>query len=725
MLNVFNVPLPGLTCRRPGFFIFLIIFLGTAATLAADKVTVGQLRDAVTREPIRDALVVVDSQYQTVTDDEGLFVIPAETVYPCSLAAQHVGYEKHHDQIEDRGSFIITMRPKVIAGEPLIVSANRLPMSARDIAASQTVLTQADPLLSNSRHLGELSAGLGGMSIRAYGGLTGLHSLSLRGGMAYHNLILLDGQRISSEQNGQLDASLIPLDMIGQVEVYKSGNSAVFGADAMTGVINLATRPSSRTCYRFSAETGSFGRQRFSAILSQPAGQIGQVGLILNDERLDGDFHFDYQGQRLARQNADSRRQSFLLTLATPGGKAGQLKLRLLGIDSEVGVPGATVSEVQGLARQNDDNFYAAASYHRQFAPDLLWETTVGWQRARQYYRDPALVWEGQMLESRYTTESGEIRSEWRYTGLNNHQLSVGYEFHNGNVASPDLVDSDRQQHSGYILDIIRISTLPFVAAAILQPALRWDHYSDFGTQWSPRIGAVVKFDSPVETDIFANWGHNFRAPTFNDLHWLYGGNPDLNPEKGTHFEIGSRWYSQLKNVQTEWHLAYFRNRISDLIQWAPVDEWLWMPMNLDDVDIDGWETNLKLKTLADRINLRVNYSYTRSVQDVSDPRLDGRQLIYVPRHTGGIDVSGRWRNSAAYVAIQYVGSRFYTADNSVELAGYELVNTGWSYDFELFAAETQISGQILNLFDQDHQSVVDYPMPGREFRVKLAVSWP
>ncbi len=149
---------------------------------------------------------------------------------------------------------------EVLEIERVIVTATRTEEKLLDVPGHATVITEEEIRASGARNLAEVLDLKAGVSISDYGPEGSQKSVSLRGSVTSHVLVLIDGTRANNTQNGVVDLSLIPLENIERIEIMRGGTSALYGADAVGGVINIITKrkPSNKYTVRVSIENGSY-----------------------------------------------------------------------------------------------------------------------------------------------------------------------------------------------------------------------------------------------------------------------------------------------------------------------------------------------------------------------------------------------------------------------------------------------------------------------------------
>ena len=148
-----------------------------------------------------------------------------------------------------------------------------------------------------------------------------------------------------------------------------------------------------------------------------------------------------------------------------------------------------------------------------------------------------------------------------------------------------------------------------------------------------------------------------------------------------------------------------------DLIQWRPLTQDFWSPVNVSKASNQGIELAASYRHSIEQhhFDLRANYDYTVATDDET-----GNQLIYVPKHRAGLILNYSWRKWAFNYNLQYVGKVFITSSNSESLNDYLLSDI--SFSRSIINDMIQFNFKVNNLFNVDYQSVAYRPMPGRNY---------
>ena len=209
------------------------------------------------------------------------------------------------------------------------------------------------------------------------------------------------------------------------------------------------------------------------------------------------------------------------------------------------------------------------------------------------------------------------------------------------------------------------------------------------------------------------NGSKNYRVPTFNDLYWYAGGNPELQPETSYQVEFGQEIL--LKNLKLD--LAAYYISSEDLIKWVPGNTGIWEPVNISKTRNYGAEATVdySVKFLKDHIvGLHASYSYTEA-EDLEKEK----QLIYVPFHKAFGTFQYNFKKAMLYFQGIYNGEVYTTTDNSSSVKSFKLFNLGLEYTFSVKPKIT-FGGKLKNVFNVYYENVAYRPMPSRNFQLFL-----
>lgn len=227
-----------------------------------------------------------------------------------------------------------------------------------------------------------------------------------------------------------------------------------------------------------------------------------------------------------------------------------------------------------------------------------------------------------------------------------------------------------------------------------------------------------------------ANAGRNYHIPALNDLYWQPGGNPDLQPEQGISYEAGLAYRKRSTKMRLHAELTGYYSNIRDWIIWLPSYKGYWEPRNIRRVLSRGAEASLTLTGQQGRWGYALNGSYalTSSI-NLGDPQVwgdqsHGSQLVYIPRHSGNIMASMRYRGYVLTWQYNAYSERYTTSSNDVTrrdwLYPYFMNNLSLGKSWRCNDWKIQARLKINNLLNETYRSVLYRPMPGRNYMLVL-----
>jgi iron complex outermembrane receptor protein len=255
---------------------------------------------------------------------------------------------------------------------------------------------------------------------------------------------------------------------------------------------------------------------------------------------------------------------------------------------------------------------------------------------------------------------------------------------------------------------------------------LRQGFVSDFKVPFTPSVGVnyVALSREKYILNFQGNVARSYRVPTFNDRFWIPGGNPDLKPEKGMNYELGSSWNYCSSDVSGNIKVNLFFMNIDDWILWKN-DGAYWVAANVQKVHSKGFElmTDWKYKVMGLTSNLGLNYAYTNTKRVESDSETNAlnRQLEYVPLHKLNLFSITTYKNWDLTFDESYTHWQYTDEENKNILDAYFLLNMALSYHWKINAEhKVQFNGMLNNLLNVSYQSGWGYAMPGINYRLSI-----
>jgi vitamin B12 transporter len=634
------------------------------------------------------------------------------------------------------GSDTVATKPqaRLYAMPEFVVSATRWQVSVQQLPTSATVLTSADIAARNGTSLASALEGVPGLLLKSYGGPGSVSTTSLRGMGAEHTLVLVDGQRYNNVRDGQVDFGIFLLQNVDRVEVLRGGYSAIYGADALGGIVNIVTRrPSGHSSVSGEITEGSYGLngQAFNAELS-----LGDMGLQIAAKREAGAGNYEFSfndgitSSTLERQNADYSISQLQVLLDVPIVSGVSVSVRNLMDWADRGSPGAVLSVASNnRARLRDGGFLTQATMNWIVEPALTVRLSTLFNAQRRQYIDPLSAGGPDDQQSEFADKTITVTPHLQYVLSTRTSVSVGAEYSHSTISSRQIDGVDRDQQSAF-LSADHVIDLPgdFIHQLNFYPSVRFDHFSDVAGSIDPRLGVNIGLWRSQELRLKTSIGKSFRAPTFYDLYWKTGGNPDLKPEHSVSFDAGlALSIDFLGSMELEG--TYFDIRTNDRIVWTPDPGGLWSPKNLRSVRSNGAEFIATWRLLQQHVVLRGSYSNSEtkkvSAELAGDQTVD-KQLPFIPREMANVSLSLDLGVMSVNVNHLFTGYRFSTETNDpfFVLPGYHKTDGNVSMRLSERPVVSTIRMEVTNIFNANYQVFPNFPMPRRAFAFKMLVEY-
>ncbi len=601
----------------------------------------------------------------------------------------------------------------------VVVTATRSAICIHDSPVNVDVLDINDVKAVNGSTVADLLKNSAGMFVNDLGGGASLKTASVRGTSSQHLLILVDGVRQNSMQNGIGYLNPEFLTNIDFIEIVHGGNSALYGSDAVGGVVNIITRQQrSRAGAEFETSVGSYGL--FSALLNVD-GIIGPIGLRAGYalERSRDNYLFREERpsspvSEIERGNADYTKRKWTVSLKTIPHQKSYLQIRSQFYKTEFGVPGSR-SYPTPLARQSDDDAGIFANYESNSLENITLTVRSGFRYMLENYRDPQGYFP---IDSYYKNIQVNLNPQVIFKMTDNIRTIVGGEFSEGVLRSNDF-DSriTRVQKALYISGETEFTfDRDYLDRFFLFQTVRFDNTSDVDYAITPKIGLNIRLLKEGEVRARASAGQNFRVPTFNDLYFRNFSNPDLRSERSSCFDAGLSAEAALWGKHNG-SLTYYYQDITDRIIF---DLTTFNPQNIGKAVSEGVEVRYECDLFNHLLNIDVNYSFTDARKMNRYGATDstfGKQLAYVPKDLFNVRISMEINPFTVTIFHNFVGKRYTTTDNSQSLPSYVISSANVMAERSLFGVQLMLKAEINNIFNKSYETFEGYPMPGRIFR--------
>jgi outer membrane cobalamin receptor len=721
--------------------LFSFIIFSLQNSFAAKGKISGYVFDKTTHHPIPDANIILsNTSLGAASKDGGFYFIENVPPGKYDIVVKVIGYEtavKKEVTINENLVINFFLNPTAVPLDPIIVTATLSDHLQSQVTVASEVITLPRLRERGGSTMAEAMESVGSVYFKSYDGIAGTQLASIRGSNVDQVVVMLDGLRLNTAQGGGVDLNLIPVSAVEKIEVIRGGHSALVGSDAIGGTIQLVSNESidlKGFSYGMNTTVGSFGTKTLDLFGSQ---KIGLLSAFVNFSRIQGNGNFTYKAPGTAikatRENNDYQGNNLFLktivdlspnhkfhiiyhNLQTEKGNAGSVNLN----------PFDNQPMLTPLARAKVDRKLLSLKSENQLTDRFRLEGQTFYQAYNYHYEDPA-GWTS--TDDKHENSAFGFNLQGQLQFNKSIGLTSGAEFRQDRLKSTKFKVDDRNIQSFYGQAEIRLPIsligLPMHWTTI--PAIRWDNYSDVGSQFSPKLGMLVTTGEATSLGFRGNLGNSYRVPTFDDLYWpdeiWVKGNPALKPETSTSYDLGI-FLNQKSSYYMQIEANYFNSSIGDLITWAADSLNIWQPMNIGKANINGIETGLKFGLPANIVHLDIFYTWMKATNQTQNSADRGKRLIYRPDNKLDILIGSKFAFFSANINYSVVSKRYIAGDNSQSLSDYQLLNgnIGFNFPFSGFTFDTRL--QILNMLDKSIYIYDGYPLPGREFRVSLGISY-
>lgn len=574
-----------------------------------------------------------------------------------------------------------------------VVTATRSEQPLTDVLADVTLIDEAQIRRSGAVNIADLLQRQPGLQLSRNGGPGSATSVYLRGAENRFTAVYVDGVRVDTQSTGGAPWEAIALGQVERIEIVRGPAAAVYGSDAIAGVVQIFTKKGEGPFTPFvGVGIGTHGTKKVEAGFS---GTSGAVDYALGGAR---DISRGYN----SRPDANPDRDDWASTSFS--GRLG-LQLNAAHRLEASGTHSDMKPEYDGFTPDQDDD-----SHQRLATLGLAWSA----QWSKTYSTRLSISESQQRYETRpdlYRTETRLrnylLQNEWRSGG---HLLTAALERREDRLDNPALNPWDQAIHARRHQNAIALGYGYSGGAHTLQLNLRHDRDSEFGGQATGGIAYGYAFAPGWRVTAAA--GTAFRVPTLYQRFSEYG-QPALVPEKSRNLELGLHW----SQGASRFGVTAYRNKVRNLITFGaagPCGSTFGCYENTGRAVLQG-------VTIAGAHKLgRVNLGASLDWQQPKDV-ITGKLLARRAQRTLKLNADTRvnlgsmdWTFGAEWLAASH---RWDDAANTKRLAGYGLINL---YASTRIARQWDLLARIDNLGDRDYQLARGYATPGRTVFVGL-----
>jgi len=563
-----------------------------------------------------------------------------------------------------------------------VITATKTKHTLNDVPAAISVITKKDIAKRSIKTIQEALKYITGVKINRSYGWGDKGKVQLQGLDEKHTLVLVDGQKILGGHKGSVDLEQISIEMVERIEVVKGPVSALYGSDALGGVINIITKsPPSRS---FMSGSTSFGSHNTQIYEISSGSRMGRLGYFLN---------YTYRKSDGINKETDSYWENLFQCTFQYNTQKSKLILK----------PYYSKHNMDYQDRQQER---LSINSSWEYSPNMSSKMIVrgSWFKYKHWTVNKKTDW----LSNSYEAEINYSRSVF-----NTHLLTFGYHYNKEDKDDHGKgYKAEQSIHSFFAQDEIKIEPVTLVLG------LRMDKHDKWNTEFNPKLNMLYNITKNIK--IRVSIGSAFKAPSLSKLYgdnWRMGpflvhANPDLKPEKSVGYQIETEY---LLSKYFFGKISFFRNDVKNLINSyivrnsrRPPYDMHWK--NVGKARTQGIELNVT-SYIMKNAKIRLGYTFL----DTEDKN-SNKKLTYRPDHrlTMDIDYKIPVIDFNIIFESEYIGKRYnseYKKLNDYAVFNFA-VNKNFKYNIKLFGRINNIFGKK-NIFDE-------YSIDGVEFLTGL-----
>lgn len=586
-----------------------------------------------------------------------------------------------------------------------------------------------------------------GLQLKDYGGVGGIKTVNIRSMGTNHLGIFYDGIELGNAQNGQIDLGQFSLDNVEEISLYNGQRSAIFQPASdfgNAGSVYIRTKaPRFMMGRRYNllvrAKYGSSDTFRFSSLWEQKLSDHISSSLSTGVLTSSGRYKFRYRrvtedntvayDTTAVRHNGDI--WAFRIEENVRGGIAdGYWNVKAYTYHSERGIPGAIVNNVWRRGeRQWDHNTFGQAVFQKSFGDKFSTKALAkyAYYVTRYVNNDETQI----HVDNTYRQQELYFSTSNVYEILSKWSVSMSYDF-KWNKLNANMVDfAFPHRYSNFVSLATALTLSRIQAQASLVEQVVKDHVK-YGASSSSRSTLTPAFFVnvyPFESKLLAVRAFakkSFRMPTFNDLYYADMGNSKLNPESALQYDLGFVLNKDWKQgIVDHFRLqvdGYYNTVHDKIVAYPKGQQFRWTMLNLGKVHIKGVDAmaEVGLESAKDwKVTARLQYTY-QDARDVTDPNTSyyKDQIPYIPWNSGSAILGLSWREWDLSYSFIYSGERYSQQENIL----YNHLQPWYTHDMSVVYHARRWSARldVNNIFSQDYDVILNYPMPKRNYMLTL-----
>ncbi|MCY7292611.1 MAG: TonB-dependent receptor [Ferruginibacter sp.] len=634
---------------------------------------------------------------------------------------------------------------EVISKKNIIVTTTTTPVQ---------LLNTTDASKTNSLTVADALKHFAGVTVKDYGGIGGLKTVSIRSLGANHTGIFYDGIAVGDAQGGQIDVGKFMLDNITQIELYNSGPVEIlspakafsYGSLIMLKTTAFSPNNNNEKSGNVKIQYGSFGYFSPSISYKQHLGKKIETGFNAMYQSAQSQYPFtSYENSNVIqkRKNSDIKSFRFEFDASINIHDSNKISIKTYYYKSDRGLPGAIIlyNDVNN-ERLNDRTFFIQSNWHKKLGKKSELLVNTKYATDQNYYVDPSFLNYAGKLENEFYSKEFYLSAAYSYKINNIFKISLSTDVLNNQLKRTDTfaVNFPNPSRNSLLNNVafqIKKERFELNANVLYTVINEKVTNGKAGRNFNAFSEAIAMGFQPIKNiplRVRAFYKHVFRAPTFNDMYYTNVGNTNLKPEYADQFNAGLTFYKQqegfLHNISIT--ADAFLNTVNDKIIAVPtINLFQWSVQNIGHVNTKGIDVAVNTKTKEWKniqLSAQVAYSF-QEVLDVTDKNssLYKTQLPYTPKHSGSSTFSIEYKRAILNYNVIFSSHRYKQGDAIFVnlLQPWNTNDVSFSYSFgKKYSNNYKIILEANNIFNTQYDIIKYYPMPGFNYRISLNISF-
>lgn len=603
--------------------------------------------------------------------------------------------------------------------DKIVVTATRTPTKTSNVIAQTRVIDSEELQRYQGQTVQEVISRQPGFSYFSNGGMGSTSNSYVRGYDKRQVLVLVDGIRYSSVDDGGAALNLLPAEQVERIEVlYGASGSSIYGADAMGGVIQIFTKGSNIEQNKFSVTlgAGSHDHYLYGATAQFRNDQGTSLSLSASRNETKGFSAVSPDGYGYNKDDDGFKSNNYSLNLNQKVNDTITVGISGLYADSTTDIDSADIYDWQSPYEKLEsalpdayvDQKNGVASAYIQFKDaEKTAKLTYGYSVADSSTYE---------YESKIDNPDKYDTTQQQVNLTGDYKLPLGTAIYGIEHLKQQLDSSvyeadDRKVTGGYLGYFLSKENID------AQLNVRYDDYSDFDSETTYNLGAAYRFTPDLR--VGANYAKGYRAPSFTQLFGptSWGGNPNLKPETSDNYETFIEYANSLQSTR----LTGYKNKVENLIasDGANTTEYPYgKNINIDNSKIEG--VTLTSDWNIDNYLFGLSYDYQKAKDD-SGKGNDGNYLPIRPENKGLVYIGYQLSDIDIRAEYQYVDDYYYDATNNTKVDSYNLVNISGSYKL---SDNLSMTARLNNVFNEKYITAPGYNTDGTNFFTSLTYNW-